>query len=227
MGCLSPHLSLGTSCSALMTVHLDAISAAQQSILCDIGPVATERNFYLAGGTAVALHLGHRRSVDLDWFTEERLSDPMQWAQRLRDEGAEFKTESVDKGTLHGSIQGVRVSFLEYRYPLLQPKIHWKPYGADLASLDDLACMKLSAVAQRGSKKDFVDVYALVREHRPLPALVERYRQKYDTKDVAHLLYALVYFDDADAEPMPTLLWDVKWDAIKRTLRKDVEAMAG
>lgn len=202
-----------------MTMHLDAISAEQKTALRTLGPVAAEHDFYLAGGTAVALQLGHRRSVDLDWFTEESLSDPMQWAQKLRDAGIAFTTNSVEKGTLYGSVQGVRVSFLAYRYPFVQPRRRWQEYETALASLDDLACMKLAAIAQPGAKKDFVDLYALVRKHRPLSGFIERYRQKYGTEDTAHLLYAVVYFDDADAEPMPVLLWEVDWLTIKQSIR--------
>lgn len=192
-----------------MTLHPDAISDQQRGVLRELGPVATEHGFYLAGGTAVALQLGHRRSVDLDWFTQDSLSDPMQWAQQLRNAGVRLVTESIDETTLHASVHGVRVSFLEYRYPRLQSRVAWSKYDTELAALDDLACMKLSAIAQRGTKKDFVDLYAIVREHRSLPALIERYRRKYSTEDTAHLLYALVYFDDADAERMSVLLWDV------------------
>lgn len=209
-----------------MTLHLNAIGEEQKVALRELGPVATERSFYLAGGTAVALQLGHRRSVDLDWFTEESLSDPMHWAQELRDAGVAFTTRSVDTGTLHGSVRGIRVSFLEYRYPLLQSRVSWDEVQTELAALDDLACMKLSAIAQRGAKKDFVDLYALVRDHRPLPALIEQYRKKYSTDDTAHLLYALAYFDDADAERMPVLLWDVDWPTIKQSIRTWVEDIA-
>ena len=91
-----------------MTLHLDAISDEQKTVLRNLGPVAAEYGFYLAGGTAVALQLGHRRSVDLGWFTDKRLSDPMHWAQQLRDAGVGFKTESVDNGTLHGSINSAK-----------------------------------------------------------------------------------------------------------------------
>jgi len=211
-----------------MTFYPDAISNQQQAVLRELGSTATEHGFYLAGGTAMALHLGHRRSVDLDWFSQDRgpLSDPMQWAQQLRKSGIGLTTEAIDEATLHASVHGVRVSFLEYRYPLLQSRVFWEEYDTNLAPLDDLACMKLSAVAQRGAKKDFLDLYALIREHRSLPALVDRYRQKYDTDDVAHLLYALVYFDDADAERMPVLLWDVDWATIKKNIRTWVRDIA-
>lgn len=211
-----------------MTFYPDAISDQQQTVLRELGSIAAEHGFYLAGGTAVALQLGHRRSVDLDWFSQNRgpLSDPMHWAQQLRDSGIELTTQSIDEATLHGSVHGVRVSFLEYRYPLLRSRVFWEEYDTDLASLDDLACMKLSAIAQRGARKDFLDLYAIVREHRPLSALIERYRQKYSTEDTAHLLYALVYFEDADKESMPVLLWDVQWSTVKETIRTWVRDVA-
>jgi hypothetical protein len=81
-------------------------------------------------------------------------------------------------------------------------------------------------IVQRGAKKDVVDLYALVREHRPLPALIEPYRQKYSTDDIAHLLYALSYFDDAEAERMPVLLWDVPWSTMKQAIRTWVQDVA-
>jgi len=82
----------------------------------------------------VALHLGHRRSVDLDWFTELPLSDPRQWAEKLHGAGIAFTTHSVDEGTLHGSVYDLRVSFLEDRYSLLQPPIFWGDYETELAA---------------------------------------------------------------------------------------------
>lgn len=203
-----------------MTFHIESIDQDQQDVLRSLGPVAAQNEFYLGGGTAIALHLGHRRSVDFDWFTRERIADPMELAQKLRDEGIAFATGSVDRATLHGTVSGVRVSFFEYRYPLLQPLGAWSRYGCSLADLDDLACMKLSAIAQRGAKKDFVDLYALVTDHRPLLELINLYRRKYSTDDIAHLLYALTYFDDADGEQMPMLLWELDWETIKNSVRR-------
>lgn len=208
-----------------MTFYPDAISEQQKRVLRELGSVVAKHGFYLAGGTAVALQLGHRRSVDLDWFTQDPLPDPMQWAQQLRDSGVGLTTESVDEATLHAFVHDVRVSFLEYRYPLLRSRVFFEEYDTTLASLDDLACMKLS-IAQRGAKKDFLDLYALIREHRPLPALIEQYRQKYNTEDTAHLLYALVYFEDAEAEKMPILLWDVQWSTVKANIRTWVRDIA-
>jgi hypothetical protein len=95
---------------------------------------------------------------------------------------------------------GVRVTFLEYRYPALEPPVEWPELQCLLASLNDLASMKLAAVAQRGAKKDFADIYALGLPHRPLPEMLRLYAQRYGVADTAHVLYALTYFDEADRE---------------------------
>ena len=207
--------------------HPEALRAQQKRVLLDLGRFMSQRRFYMGGGTAIAIQLGHRRSLDFDWFTGEKIDDPMQLAASFRDEGIQFVTGQIKRGTLHGTISGIRVSFLEYRYSLLEPKIIWKDYGCPVASLDDLACMKLSAIAQRGSKKDFLDVYALAREHRPLQEMLLLYQQKYNVEDIAPVLYGLAYFDDADKERTPTMLWRVDWKTVKRSLRSWLKEMAG
>ena len=83
-----------------MSWHPEILGRRQERVLAHIGRVFSRRGFYLAGGTAVALHLGHRRSVDFDWFTRERF-DPLALAQELREEGIAFVTDSVATNTLH------------------------------------------------------------------------------------------------------------------------------
>jgi hypothetical protein len=202
-----------------MKPRLNALARSQKTVLTQLAPIATQQGFYLGGGTAIALHLGHRRSIDFDWFTMNPISDPMSLANKIRDEGIDLVTTGVEAGTLHGSISGIKVSFLEYRYPLLGPLSNLKGFHCNVASLDDLACMKLSALSQRGSKKDFVDIYALMLKHRHLPDLVNLYMQKYDIQDIASVLYGLAYFDDADDEPMPRMLWKTNWTTIKKAIR--------
>lgn len=174
----------------------------------------------------MALHLGHRRSVDLDWFTAERLPDPLSLAQHLREIPVTFVAEQVAPGTLHGSARGVRLSLLEYRYRLLGSLCPWQR-SARLASRRDLAAMKIAAVSQRGAKKDFVDIYALASRSFSLRQMLRWYQEKYAVHDVAHVLYSLAYFDDADRERMPAMLWKVKWPTIKDTIRSWVDDLAG
>jgi len=185
------------------------------------------QRFYLGGGTAIALCLGHRHSIDFDWFSGERIADPLRLAQDIRDKGSRLVTGQIDRGTLHGTISGIRVSFLEYRYPLLKPLISCPDNLCQIASLEDLACMKLSAIAQRGSKKDFVDIYALGLRRISLKNMLELYQKKYSVRDTAHLLYGLSFFDDADKERMPKIYWDVNWRTVKKTIRGWVKEIVG
>jgi hypothetical protein len=201
-----------------MSFHDEILTARQRKALHLLGRRTAERDFYLAGGTAIALHLGHRRSVDFDWFLTDRISDPPRLGGEIREEGVPFEIGQIARGTLYGSVLGVRVSFLEFRYPMLDPLVPWPEYGCRLAGLRDLACMKLSAIAQRGSRKDFVDLYALGQTGQTLPDMLAWYREKFGLEDIGHVLYALSYFDDAEAERMPRMIWKAPWKQIRQTI---------
>ncbi len=140
--------------------------------------------------------------------------------------GLDFVTTQTGPGTLHGATLGVRATFLEFHYPLLRPLTHWKEMECSVASLDDLACMKLSAIAQRGQRKDFCDIYVLGTKHRPLQELLGLYQRKFKVKDIGPVLYGLSYFDDADNEPMPRMLMDVQWRTIKKTIQDWVKELS-
>lgn len=202
-----------------MTMHADVMPSAQQALLRRLGAFADQQGFYLGGGTAVAIYLGHRRSVDFDWFTSEPLSDPLRLGRALQNAGIAFDTDSVDAGTLHGLADGIRVSFLEYPYTLLQPTVAWPDFGCRLASREDLACMKLSAIAGRGARKDFIDLYALGRTGLELPRMLALYQRKFSTADIGHVLFSLTYFDDAEAEAMPELLQPFDWRTVRSTVK--------
>jgi len=159
--------------------------------------------------------------------------DPALFAQELRAAGIALSVKKIERGTLHGTVSGVQVSIIEYGYPLLEQPGPFPEHGDEggratclIASADDLACMKLSALAQRGAKKDFFDVYALGLRHHPLAEMLALYRRKYGVGDVAHVLYALAHFDDADRERTPPLLWTTDWRTVKETIRRWVRAIA-
>jgi len=202
-----------------LTFHTDVLSRRQHIVLSRLGPVASAMDFSLAGGTALALYLGHRRSVDFDWFTGKRMSDALRLARKVQGHGIPLKVNQVDQGTLHATVSGVRTAFFEYRYPTLKAPVPLKSHGCLVASLDDIACMKLSAIAQRGTRRDFVDVFALLEAHLTLGRMLALYKQKYSTADVLHVLQALAYFDDADAQRMPRMLWKVEWPVIRDRIR--------
>ena len=202
-----------------MKLNYSGLGKSQVSVLNQIAKFSSESGFYLAGGTALSLYFGHRKSVDLDWFTSKKIEDALDLAARIKEHGIKFSVASIATGTLHGTIAKIRVTFLEFKYPLLQPSQFISQPGFYLASLDDLACMKLSAIAQRGARKDFCDIYALGIKHRPLSEMLELYKAKFGVKEIAHVVYGLNYFDDAETERMPNMLWDVSWTTIKKTIQ--------
>jgi hypothetical protein len=208
-----------------MKFHDEILSKKQFSVLQKLAPVIQPKDFYLGGGTALAVYFGHRVSVDLDWFTSRPAGDMMIFAQSLRNANFDFEIKQTAPGTLHGIISNVRVTFLEYRYPLLKPLTHWKEVGCSIGPLEDLACMKLSAVAQRGARKDFCDIYALGLKQFSLNEMLDFYRKKFGIQDIGHILYGLAYFDDAENERMPKMLWDVKWTEIKNTIQGWLKAL--
>ncbi len=209
-----------------MAFHPEILTHTQKRVLKLLGPFTDQHDFYLAGGTALAIHLGHRRSQDLDWFTTGRIPDAMTLATSIREEGIPFAVRQVARGTLNGSVSKIPVSFFEYQYPLLQKEIFWSEVGCRLTSPSDIACMKLSAIAQRGHKKDFVDLYALGTKSLSLKQMLSCYQKKYSLKDIGHVLFALSYFDDAEKERMPVMAWRTQWKTIKTTIQAWVKTFA-
>lgn len=201
-----------------VTLHTGVLNRRQMSALRRLGPFLDSSPFYLAGGTALALQIGHRRSVDFDWFSEGPLADPLRLAAEIADSGVPLEVDGVEKGTLHARTAGVRLSFFEYRYPLLRALVTTRQPGLRLASFEDIAAMKLAAVAQRGARKDFVDLFALGRK-MGLEEMLDLYRRKYGVNDVGHLLFALAYFDDAEGERMPVMLRRWAWPDVKRAIQ--------
>jgi len=211
----------------MVEFHQAVLSDAQRKVLGNLGPVLSEQGFYLAGGTAVALHLGHRESVDLDWFTQDGIRDPLQLAEALREADLPFVTSSSQRGTLHGSLSDVRLSFIETGYPLLAPVLTYEEVKSPIASLDDLAGMKLAALSHRGAKKDFLDIYAICTKHRPLSEILDLYQEKFSVEDIASVLYALSYFEDAEGQEMPRMIWPTDWEEIKTDIKAWLETLSG
>jgi len=145
--------------------HIDILNEAQKKILPVISKALSNTEFYMAGGTALALQVGHRQSLDFDWFIP-KLGDPEALFRRLKSFDIDFKILSVSPETVYLILETVQMSFIGYDYPELQPKILWPEFGLHLAGLNDIACMKISAIASRGSRKDFVDLFYLVRNLR-------------------------------------------------------------
>lgn len=178
------------------------------------------KDFYLSGGTALSLQIGHRESEDLDFFCGEDF-DPRQTEIALKSFGPLEETE-LDKNTLNTYLKGVKLQFLGYPYRLIEPLINWQ--GISLSSVIDIACTKLQTVGMRGSKKDFIDIYFLL-EIFSLEDLFEALEKKYPEigYNTTHILKSLVYFEDADKQPMPRMHKETDWETIKAKLIEEVK----
>jgi len=207
-------------------MHIDILNRRQKNVLKKLANALADSDFYMAGGTALALHIGHRLSIDLDWFIPT-LENPEKLFQRLGDSGIVFDIKFLDTGTLYLEIDTVQVSFIGYNYPMLHTLTPMMlPYeGAKLAATDDIACMKLSAIASRGSRKDFIDLYFLINLFHSLEDYLKLYVQKYQNRDIGHVIRSLVYFQDAEAEPETIMLKPFDWQDLKENLEKWVKCL--
>ncbi|MFZ9889167.1 MAG: nucleotidyl transferase AbiEii/AbiGii toxin family protein [Myxococcota bacterium] len=178
---------------------------------------------YLAGGIAVATHLSHRSSRDLDLFTTQ--TDPHLLEERLL-QHSDVKIMGRAEGTLYLEVAGVPTSLILYPYPALEAPVQSEGMPVPVASVRDLVCMKLSAVSQRGAMRDLWDVHDLLTMCRvPLSTALEWFERKYQKVDVGHVVRSLVYFADAEAEPFPVGLTKESWALVKRDLRAWVEEL--
>ena len=194
---------------------MSSISDAQRAALEILAGVVDPAT-YVGGGVAVALRLEHRQSRDLDLFVPS--SDPVDVSPELERSGIRILRRA--DGTLHIEVSGIPASILRYRYPLLHPAERIPGVPIPVASFDDLICMKLSAIAGRGARRDFWDLHAMLSARRqPLREALEAYGRKYAAEDIGHVVRSLAYFADADSEPMPIGLTAKQWDDIKATLQ--------
>jgi len=178
------------------------------------------------GGTALALYYGHRRSVDIDLFSNTDFD-----AKRLLEQihhDFSYQLFFTDKNTLKGNISGINVDIIAHRYPYID-----EPSSAEgllLLSEKDIIAMKLNAISVNGQRsKDFIDIYYAL-EHYSVSEMLSFYKKKYEQKSAAHVLKSLIYFDDVDLADWPILLKDsdLKWSAVKKKIIKRVkEYMTG
>lgn len=208
-----------------MKAHFESLPAVTRNVFTALAGQRIVEPFYLAGGTALALHFGHRISADLDLFCEQPFNEQaLITALSTLDE---FTLEQHEEGTVHSIVAGAKVSFFHYPYPMLEATRAVE--GIDVAGVRDIGCMKLEAVSRRGTKRDFIDLYVIVRRLRPLNDLLRDYEEKYKKLNVniLHIKKSLTYFDDAEGEPHPRMLdTSVDWDAVKSFFLREAKRLA-
>ncbi len=178
----------------------------------------------LAGGTALALQLGHRYSEDLDFFRAAPF-DPARLAEDLSRLGS-VTIHGSSRGTLHVALEGLRLSFLETSAPLLFPGTRYR--GLMVADPRDIAVMKVVAIAGRGSRRDFIDLHYYLQACGTLESVLALLARRFPRLDhnEYHLLKSLVYFADAEEEPMPRMIREVSWEAVKAAVTAEVRRLS-
>lgn len=171
----------------------------------------------LVGGTALALQLGHRKSIDLDFFGTIE-ADSMDIREAL-EESHVVSIVKESKNIRIYMVDGVKVDIVNYRYTWIdEPVIDSE---LTLASIKDIAAMKIAAVIGKGTKKDFIDIDVLLRTFT-LRELLELYIQKYPDGSLFIAMKSLSYFEDAESDPMPFMFEDTDWDDVKARIREAV-----
>jgi hypothetical protein len=204
-------------------MHPEAISSEQRTALQALSASTSER-FYLAGGTGLCLRLAHRRSLDIDLFRYEAF-DPEALVRRLGHAGVELSNVRTEPSTLWADVEGVPTSWMAFPYPTVLPP--QAALGVPVASLEDIAAMKLEAIASRGARKDFVDLYFICQEGLALRDAVAAFKQRFASArpDVAHRVMSLTYFDDAEREPDLLLLRQVEWPTIRAFFEHEARSL--
>ena len=166
-------------------------------------------DFFLVGGTALALRLGHRKSIDIDMFTRHDIS--VDELQSYLSGKYRFREEFRAKNTLKGDIDGIKVDLITYDYPLIQP-LEETDGNIRIASTEDIIAMKLSAITDSGTRvKDFTDIAYLSRDFS-LNQMLCFYEAKFNGVNIFSAAKALVYFDDIDFANEPVELVGAKFD---------------
>lgn len=196
------------------TVHHDTLA-----LLKTLQTIPELGQTRLVGGTALALHLGHRMSIDLDVFGDID-GGPRSLQIAFTKQNLSFVTTHTSANIYQYLIRAVQVDIVNYPYHWLVDPIVCD--GITLAGLQDIAAMKLSAITNRGTKKDFVDFFFLLNIFS-LDEMLAFYEDKYSSGSIFNVVQSLSYFDDAEAEPLPKMLKPFDWTQTKNTIVQTVQ----
>lgn len=200
-------------------MHKECFPEKGWKILRELKGMLAKREAILAGGTALALHIGHRISIDLDFFTNKEFKvEPV--ISEIRKTGLGFSIIAEGEGHITANIEGTKFSIFRYEYPFLDKPAVYK--GIQVAGVFDIASMKVIAISQRGTKRDFVDLYFILQDI-PFHKLADHMAKRFGKERInpVHIGKSLVYFSDAESNPEPEYLKGkgVSWAKAKSFFR--------
>jgi hypothetical protein len=217
---------MDSSSKKLINWHFNVLPPETKEALDFLSKQDWLGDFYLAGGTALALQVGNRRSVDLDFFTSRKDFDERQLLINFID-NINWETDITEKNTVYGNLFNSKISFIAY--PFFIPKQDYISYGSiKILQPLDIAVMKIIAISQRGKKRDFFDLYWCAQNIETLKSLIIRLKEQYPSvaHDYNHILKSLVYFEDAENDPEPLIYFKISWKEVKNFFNKEVSKIA-
>jgi len=207
----------------ILKMHRECLAPKGWSVLKKLAGLALKHEFVLAGGTALALWIGHCTSYDLDFFTlHDFRNDSL--IPEIKKTTKDYQVISEEEGSLTLEIEGIKVSFFKYEYPFIAEIARWEQ--TKLAGILDIAAMKIIAINQRGVKRDYVDLYAILQQI-PFHIVARHTVMRFGKERINPVQTgkSLVYFADADTNPDPAYRKgrELNWDHIKKFFRAHVK----
>nr|NQU90309.1 nucleotidyl transferase AbiEii/AbiGii toxin family protein [Bacteroidota bacterium] len=197
-------------------LHTETVNTETIELIKELQSDRVLKDFILVGGTSLSLQIGHRISIDIDLFTQHEF-DNQKMLEHL-EEHYMFHVQYQHKNTLKGTIQGVFVDFIRHNYPIIRKEELLE--GVRLASLHDIAAMKVNAITGNGSRiKDFIDIYFLL-EKLSFTDIITAYKEKYKFRNEFQAVKSLTWFGDVIIENWPNLLLhkELTFDDVKEKI---------
>jgi predicted nucleotidyltransferase component of viral defense system len=205
-------------------LHLETVATATLELLKGLQGLDSLRETRLVGGTALSLQYGHRISVDLDLFAYNLDAEFITIISEIKNKGYKIDIRKQSSNILISMIENIKVDIVNYPYPWIDNKINEE--SIVLATDKDIAAMKLSAITNRGTKKDFIDLFYLLKSYS-LEQILSFYTNKYGEGSVFMVLKSLTYFDDAEIDISPNVLdLNINWTTVKNAITNEVKRLA-
>ena len=204
-------------------LHLETVATPTLELLIDLQNLKSLRETRLVGGTALSLQYGHRISVDLDLFAYNLDSDFITIISEIKDKGLKIDVRKQSSNIMISMIENIKVDIVNYPYPWIDNKLCEE--NIVLATDKDIAALKLSAITNRGTRKDFIDLFYLLKRY-PLEKMLSFYTNKYGDGSIFMVLKSLTYFDDAEIDISPNIMdKNINWTTIKNTISNEVKLL--
>lgn len=197
-------------------LHYEAVSEDLLNVIKHLMELEELKSFALVGGTALALHLGHRSSVDIDLFTDHSFDVKETITVILKNVKGNVILARPNGAQL--LLNDIKVDLYNWAVPFLEDTFE---DGLRLASLKDIAAFKLDAVSSRKTKKDFYDIYFLLTQ-MSFSEMISCYQKKYPLYNIKTVLAALSAISKADDSEAPELLKNIPWDEVKKKIKKEI-----